>query len=273
MRPLLLLAVTVIALLLCLVWYAGDSTCVVVYGPKTAWLDFMTGFHSVFPNAQFINIPEPELDFTAYCDALEACVPRFRRLVCQVPNKTASVILSKCHSAAVALDSPSELLQGCVRCNIVQSEQVLADHLIQHASGGLQGKRCLLSSVPLRTPLGWVQLRVGTDPIAAVQAMSGFRLATVVMSAAVDEKAVLAVAGAAPGAEILAVTRDCDQLDCLERQICVDGVATGKLAAAMLRAPYTGPRDVVVSPRLIRPDPTAIAMEPLTTLRQLASAA
>lgn len=272
----LLVALVMLLLFACLVWFQGDSTCLVLYGPKETWAGFMTGFTSVYPNAQLVNLPEPELDFTAYCDALEVCAGKFRRLVCQVPNRSAADALSRRQlhgTTTVAIDSPSDLLPDCVGCNIVQTEQAFAQELIGHVDAEKEGKRCLLSTGPLRAPKGWVHLQAGKDPVDAVRAMSGFQLAAVVVAVPIKESTVKAIMGAAPGADVLAVSVGERKIEGLSRQISLDHVSRGRLAGMMLSAPYRGPRDVVVAPVVIFPDPSAIAMEPVTTLRQLACAA
>ena len=268
------IALVIVLMVICTVWFQGDSTCVVVYGSKETWTDFMKGFLSVYPNAQLVRLPEPELDFTAYCDAVEVCAGKFRRLVCQVPNRSAADALARRQihrTTTVAIDSPSDLLPGCVGCNIVQTEQAFAQDLIGHVSVDKQGKRCLLSTGPLRAPKGWVHLAAGQDPVDAVRTMSGFQLAAVVVAMPIKESTVKAIMSAAPGADVLAVSAGKNKIEGLSRQISLNNESRGRLAGMMLAAPYRGPRDVVVSPVVVQPDPSAIAMEPVTNLHQLTS--
>ena len=267
----LIAVLLLLTVLLVQIWRCGDSTCAVLYGPAATWRTFALGFQSVYPNAQVIVVRDPEIDFTAYCDALEACDKKFSRLVCQVPCKRAAEILSSRTKPLVAIASPPENLPRSAVCNIVRSEQLAASLLIDQVKLlSVDGKKVVLSSTEVSTPSGWTQLRTSqaVPPQTALQQVGGTVIAAVVMTDFATAQNIEAVALAAPGARLFAVTPEIAQVGSLSSQVAEDGESKGRLAAAMLAGPYFGPREVTVDPLTIKPKPSVERAE-VTSLCQL----
>lgn len=233
----------------------GRSLVVVVSGDRRAWVPFLAGARSVSPGAQLVLLPDADLEYTAYCDALDACVARFGQVICQVPCQRAADTLARAGGRAVAVGSPPELTGGSVMANIVVSEQAYANLLTGLAAAPAGGRRALLSSVPVRAPAGWTQLRVedGGGVQAALAGVSSLRFEVVVVTVPVGRAACAAVAAANPGAQVLVVSEGSAPLPDATVQVAEDAHGKGRLAAAMLRGGYAGPRDVVVDPRLVKP--------------------
>lgn len=273
MRLALGLLLIVLLIFLTVAWAVGESTCALLYGDAAGWQGFITAFTRAYPNAQVIVLPDPEIDFTAYCDALQEAAPRFRRLVCQVPCQRASDLLRSRRFATVTLDSSPSLLQSCVVCNIVVSEQAVVDLLVARAGSlPVDGKRVLLSAAEVVAPAGWTRLRVQSGgPEAAVQSVSGLKIGLLAISIPVARPSVQALAAGSPTAKILAASRTAEPIPELTLQLHTSGEALGNLAAAMLQGIYRGPREVVSQPVVIAGAP-ALEPTPCTRLSAIAQA-
>lgn len=276
MRLVLALTLLVAIIALVAVWAVGESTCALLYGDPAGWQAFTWAFIRAYPNAQVIVLPDPEIDFTAYCDALQEVAPRFRRLVCQVPCQRASDLLRTRRFATVTLDSSPSLLQSCVICNIVASEQAVVDLLVARAASfPVDGKRVLLSAGEVVAPSGWTRVRVAVSEggaEAAVQGVSGLKIGLLAISTPVTRATVQALAAGSPAAKILATSGTHEPIPELSLQLHTSGEALGNLAAAMLQGMYRGPREVVSQPVVLGPVP-AVQPTPCTRLSAVAQAA
>ena len=274
-HALLVLAV-VLLLAAAFLWWHGESTCVLLFGQPADWLDFIAGVRRVIPMAEVVLLRDPEVDYSAYLDCMEDCSGRFRHMVCQVPNARASRLLAARRGVTVCVNSDPKLLPpGKVVCNIVGSEQSLANALVSRVPARAGAKRLLIGTDPYRTPPGWRCIRVpaGSGPETALQQLSGtaFDVVAVTDPRLASLSSVYALRAAMPSASVLLAATETDQvIPELEVQVRANRQGAGVLAAAMCRlgAGYHGQQTLTVDPVVVKP---AVRLEtpPVTSLRAL----
>ena len=255
------------ALALALALWHRPSLAVVVTGDRARWGPFLAGVRAVAPGAQLVLLPDPEVDQTAYCDALQECADRFRSLVCQVLCPRASEILAGYRGRAVTVASPPELASRAVVCNVMTSEQAAADALLK-AVPVAPARGLALTASGLRLPAGWTQVRTERGLVEHAAAASGQRPDALLVTVPVDAAAAAALSAAHPTAPLLVASSGPAPLDAADGQVADDPARAGRLAAALLAGTYRGPRDVVVEPETVKP---ARALRPagVTLLSQL----
>lgn len=271
---------SLVALLICLILllllYAlavrtmADSTCMVVYGSKARWRPLAAGFLDVYPNAEVIVMPEPEIDFVAYCDALQDCSNTYKRLLCQLPCQAAADIVKRRRGTTVTVYTLPSYIPPNIACNIVQSEQRVADVLLELASKTQSyDKKILISSTALRSPGGWMNTVQSSNPQTALQQLTSLKISCVVVSYDITETDVQNIRLAAPEALVLASTSGSGMFSALYGQVTEDLGTEGKLAGIMLKGNYKGPRDIVVDPLIIKPKDRDLINARVTSIQQL----
>ena len=212
----------------------------------------------VLPCAEVVVMPDPEIDFVAYVDALQDISPRFQRLVCQVPNQRAMRVLMARKGVTVSLQSDPALAQPCVTCNIVASEQDLVNAMLPHTN--VEGRKLLISSAPCRLPKGWTQMQASeaegfSDAIGVSNKTTSMKLSVVMISKPelVSQRVVDALRAGNPSCILCAATHD--TMAALTCQVKPNDIDTGRLAACMslLGGNYKGQQSVVVEPVVVKP--------------------